>query len=83
MTAPTEASSAPGGLGATPIAWGGRGKANAGYIPFAALCVGAGLGGWIASLIGIPAWALAVPGLVGGYYLARTILRDTHVTYGW
>jgi len=50
-------------------------KANAGYIPFVGLWIGGGVGGWISYLLGLPDWVLAVPGLVGGYFLSRTILR--------
>jgi hypothetical protein len=47
----------------------------AGYLPFAAVGVGAGIGGWIASLVGLPEWTLAVPGIVAGYFASRAILR--------
>ncbi|MBV9487581.1 MAG: hypothetical protein JO246_16235 [Frankiaceae bacterium] len=51
----------------------------AGYIPFAALCLGAFLGGLIAVIIGIPQWTLAIPGgLIGGYFLSRLLLRRTY-----
>ena len=55
-----------------------RNQAYAGYIPWLALSLGAGLGGWIASRVGIPEWTLAGPGVVGGYYLSRTILRRVY-----
>ena len=53
-------------------------KGNAGYVPFVAVGFGAGTGGWIASLVGLPEWTLAVPGMVIGYLLSRAILRRVY-----
>jgi hypothetical protein len=47
----------------------------AGYVPFMGIGVGAGAGGWLASLLGLPEWFLALPGIVAGYFLAGAVLR--------
>ena len=47
-------------------------------IPFVAVGFGAGTGGWVASLVGLPQWTLAMPGMVAGYFVSRTILRRVY-----
>jgi hypothetical protein len=53
-------------------------KGNAGYLPFVAVGIGAGTGGWIASLLGAPEWTLAIPGMIVGYFASRAILRRVY-----
>lgn len=53
-------------------------KGNAGYVPFVAVGVGAGTGGWIASLLGLPEWSLAIPGMILGYLSSRAVLRRVY-----
>lgn len=52
--------------------------AYSGYVPLAALCLCAGLGGWIASRFGVADWTLALPGAIGGYFVSRTVMRRVH-----
>jgi len=40
--------------------------------------VGAGIGGWLASLLGLSQWFLAVPGMVAGYFVSGAILRQLY-----
>lgn len=53
-------------------------KRYAGYLPFVAVGFGAGAGGWIASFVGLPQWTVAIPGMVAGYLVSRTILRRVY-----
>lgn len=50
-------------------------RSYAGYIPFAAVGVGGGAGGWLASLVELPQWSLAIPCMVAGYFVSGAILR--------
>ena len=52
----------------------------AGYIPFVGFGIGAGIGGWIASLAGLAEWSLAIPGMVAGYFGSRAVLRRIYAS---
>ena len=55
-------------------------KGYAGDLPFAGVGIGAGVGGWIASLAGLAEWSLAIPGMVAGYFASRAVLRRIYAS---
>lgn len=49
--------------------------AHAGYIPLVGVAVGAGAGGWLASVVGAIEFPIALAGAVVGYLISGMILR--------
>ena len=56
----------------------GSPRSYSGYVPFAAIGVGSGVGGWIAVLLSWPEWTLAVPGMLVGYLASKQILERVY-----